>query len=179
MVKDAAMMKVDPASVDATELEVAHQIGQSMGQLKRLMTCAAMHMNRVGIEWASFALLAHLVTGGPRRSSALAELVFTDPSTVSRQVAQLVKDGYVERRADPDDGRVSVLAATDEGKAFFQTRVQGRNAAIAHVIADWPAEERQKFAELFARFTANYERELPGLMAGYEEEFGGKGKTHG
>src|SRR6058998_3946011 len=127
MVKDAAMVQVDPASVDTTDLEVAHHIGQSMGQLKRLMTCAAMQMGRVGIEWASFALLAHLVTGGPRRSSALAELVFTDPSTVSRQVGQLVKDGYVERRADPDDGRVSVLAATDEGKAFFETRIAGRN----------------------------------------------------
>ena len=51
---------------------------------------------------------------GPHRSNALAEAVHSDPSTVSRQIAALVKVGYVERRPDPADGRACLLAATDE-----------------------------------------------------------------
>ena len=48
-------------------------------------------------------LLVHLVKGGPQRSGALAEAVHSDPSTISRQVAHLVRLGLVERTADPED----------------------------------------------------------------------------
>src|SRR4051794_25994187 len=48
-------------------------------------------------------LLAKLVHLGPRRSGELAAELCADPSTVSRQVATLVKQGLVERQADPED----------------------------------------------------------------------------
>ena len=67
-----------------------------------------------GVEWAAYGLLFQLVNDGPRRSSALAETACVDPSTVSRQVAQLVKAGLVERQSDPEDGRASLLVATEQ-----------------------------------------------------------------
>src|SRR3954463_13140833 len=70
-----------------------------------------------GIEWAGYMLLFQLCTNGAQRSSALAASACVDPSTVSRQVAQLVAAGLVERRADPHDGRATLLAATDLGAA--------------------------------------------------------------
>src|SRR5438309_441447 len=54
------------------------------------------------VEWSAHLLLRALSVGGPMRASALAESVESDPSTVSRQVAALVRDGLVERRADPE-----------------------------------------------------------------------------
>ena len=54
-------------------------------------------------------LLVKFVRTGRQRASALAELVGADPSTVSRQVASLVKAGFVDREADPDDGRACLL----------------------------------------------------------------------
>src|SRR5262249_38679467 len=63
-----------------------------------------------GLERAGHLLLVYLVEHGPRRLGALADAVHSDISTVSRQVSALVKLGLVERRADPDDGRVSLLA---------------------------------------------------------------------
>ena len=62
-------------------------------------------------------LLVKLAQHGPSRASDLAELVCADPSTVSRQVASLVKCGLLERRADPDDGRASILVPTELGLA--------------------------------------------------------------
>ena len=44
-------------------------------------------------------------------------MLCADPSTVSRQVASLVKAGLVERQADPDDGRASILVPTELGRA--------------------------------------------------------------
>ena len=63
-----------------------------------------------GIEWSGYLLLFHLCKDGPQRTSALAATACVDPSTISRQVAQLVDSGLVERRADPHDGRATLLA---------------------------------------------------------------------
>ena len=56
---------------------------------------------------------------GPMRAGALAECLQSDPSTVSRQVAALVKDGLLERRADPADGRASLLVLTAKADAVL------------------------------------------------------------
>src|ERR1700679_3260448 len=45
-------------------------------------------------DWSAHLLITRLAAEGPVRSSELAEKVQTDPSTVSRQVASLVKAGY-------------------------------------------------------------------------------------
>ena len=75
-----------------------------------------------GLEWAGSMLLFHLCKDGPQRSSALAAAVCVDPSTVSRQIADLVELGLVERRADPQDGRATLLAATEAGQARHRLR---------------------------------------------------------
>src|SRR6478736_5710334 len=74
-------------------------------------------------------LLIKLVRRGPCRASALAELVGADPSTVSRQVASLVKAGLVRRQADPDDGRACLLVPTELGIDIY------RDDVIATLIA--------------------------------------------
>ena len=71
-------------------------------------------------------MLKCLQTEGPLRAGALADCLQSDPSTVSRQVAALVKDGLLERRADPDDGRASLLVLTDAA-----TRRAGRRTTVA------------------------------------------------
>lgn len=170
-----------PTDQPMTEAELADagRVGDSMVQMKRLMTSASLQMNKAGLEWSSFALLAYLVAHGAHRSSSLAEVMFTDPSNVSRQVARLVKDGYVERQADPADGRVSMLVATEHGKALVASRMRGRNSAIAHVLADWPEDQRSQFAELFERYVTDYERWLPKLTACYIEAIRMEGDNNG
>src|SRR6478609_8851624 len=79
-----------------------------------------------GVEWAAYGLLFQLVGTGPQRSSTLAETACVDPSTVSRQVAQLVKAGLVERQSDPEDGRASLLVSTDRGRAAYAAKQEHR-----------------------------------------------------
>lgn len=145
--------------------ELANRIGTAMVRLNKMHAGVAVQMAKAGVDKASFVLLSNLVHMGPSRSSALAEAVFSDPSTVSRQVAALVKDGLVERRADPEDGRASVLAATEEGVRLFQERKRLRNAAIARMFETWTADEWQQFAGLFERFVDDYERCMPVFIA--------------
>ena len=114
-----------------------------------------------GVERAAYVLLARLVIDGPHRSNALAEAVHSDPSTVSRQIAALVRIGYVERRPDPADGRACLLAATDEGHRVFEANRERRNRDISRVTSDWDEADRERLVELMDRFTTALENHHP------------------
>ena len=87
--------------------------------------------------------LRTLALEGPLRSGALAELIQSDPSTVSRQVAAVVKDGLVERRADPDDGRASLLVLTAKGTELVEQQQATRRDWFARLLADWDEGDAQ------------------------------------
>jgi DNA-binding MarR family transcriptional regulator len=123
-----------------------------------------------GVERAAYVLLARLVIEGPHRSNALAEAVHSDPSTVSRQIAALVKIGYVERRPDPADGRACLLAATDEGHRVFAANRDLRNRWISDVTSDWDDADRERLVELMDRFTTALENHHESGAAGAEED---------
>lgn len=143
------------------EHELADRVGMAMVRLNKMQHLMSHQMAKQGMDKSAFVLLATLSGLGECRSSALAEAVLSDPSTVSRQVAGLVKDGLVERRADPADGRASVLAVTPAGDELIKSRRRQRNEAIQWMFTDWSPEDFENFAELFERFVQDYERAMP------------------
>lgn len=109
------------------------------------------------VEWSSQILLNVLRNSGPMRAGALAECVQSDPSTVSRQVAALVRDGLIERRADPDDGRASLLALTPKADSVLAAHDQRRLDYFAEVLDGWSEAELRRFAGQLRRFHEAYE----------------------
>ena len=116
-----------------------------------------------GLERAAYRLLAALVVEGPRRSGALAALVHSDPSTVSRQVAALVRVGYLERVADPEDGRATLVAATALGQAVFERHRRKRTEYLAAITADWATGDVETLSDLLGRFALDVESFETGL----------------
>jgi DNA-binding MarR family transcriptional regulator len=142
------------------ELATADEVGGQLIRLVRLVErkhaqYQAEHLDAV--ERATYHLLVHLVKDGPRRAGALAEAVHSDPSTISRQIGHLVRLGLVERTADPEDGRATLLAATDEGTRVFEENRRVRNERIAGMLAHWSEPDRRMLGELLARFTTDFE----------------------
>lgn len=145
-----------PPGVDE-DWVVSDRIGHQLIRLMRLVERRRTKVGHDGVERAGYVLLARLVLGGPRRSNALAEAVRSDPSTVSRQIAALVRVGLVERRSDPDDGRACLLAATDEGLRVFEAHRDHRNREISTFTADWDPADRVRLATLLQRFVEGLE----------------------
>ena len=108
---------------------------------------------------------------GPMRSSVLADLVETDPSTVSRQVATLVRQGLLERRADQDDGRAVLLHPTAEAMLRHDQHLRLREAHYREMLAGWSAQDQRLFAELLARFTDSFDVYRPTFLAALITEF--------
>jgi DNA-binding MarR family transcriptional regulator len=152
------MLVVVPGTVDAdTELD---RLSGELVKLNKLLARAQVRFSAGspdGVERAAFLLLVELCTSGPQRLSTLAEAVHSEVSTVSRQVNQLVKLGLVARQPDPDDGRASLLAATDAGRETFEARRRLRNQNMAAVLAGWSVSDRHALCELLGRFNRDYE----------------------
>ncbi|MFC0116157.1 MarR family winged helix-turn-helix transcriptional regulator [Kibdelosporangium aridum] len=146
------------------EIELGSRLGNAMMGLGRQWAAVSSQLSKVGIDKTSMVLLGALKQIGPVRSNALAEAVYSDPSTISRQVAALVKDGLIERRADPADGRASLLAVTDEGRALLDARHRQRSCSLARMLAHWSPDDRERFVELLERFVVDHERNIPNFI---------------
>ncbi|OLT00627.1 hypothetical protein BJF90_34395 [Pseudonocardia sp. CNS-004] len=142
------------------DLALADDVSGQLIRLLRLMDrrqaqYQAEHPDAV--ERSTYFLLVHLVKGGPQRAGALADAVHSDPSTISRQVAHLVRLGFVERMADPEDGRATLLTATQEGRRVLEENRRIRIERYAGMLADWSVDDRRTFAELLGRFVTAFE----------------------
>ncbi len=152
-----------PSTTDE-ELQLADRLGDQMVRFLRLVGHGRNQLSEVyqaGIEKVGYVLLWHLVCDGPQRTTSLADAVHSDISTVSRQVTALVKQGWVERTPDPDDGRAYLLAASDAGRRIFQRIREQRNAHMAQVLAGWPAAERDELVRMLEKFNNDFESYLP------------------
>lgn len=147
------------AAVDADDIRAAERLGEELMSLGRLMQRikSTWHTEYGQLDRTAYFVLFHLVRQGPQRSSALAEAMYSDPSTISRQVAALVAMGWVERRADQQDGRAVLLAATEEGERMFTRGVQARTEFMASLLAEWPTEQRDQLVALLGRLNRQLE----------------------
>jgi DNA-binding MarR family transcriptional regulator len=96
-------------------------------------------------------LLLKALLQGPMRLSSLAAHLDVDASTVSRQVRQLEDRGLVERAGDPDDGRASRIALSDEGRVRLERGGRRRRAFVAQLLEEWPAQDREQLRLLLNR----------------------------
>jgi DNA-binding MarR family transcriptional regulator len=97
----------------------------------------------------------------PLRVSALADIVHSDVSTVSRQVSTLVDLGFVTRGPDPDDGRAQALSLTDEGSALLAAIREDRDRWLQGLLADWPDDDVASFSAHLRHFASDLEASIP------------------
>ena len=147
--------------VSTFDLELAARLAEQLFRLVRLVERHKEQHAAAGpsehLERPVFALLVQLVDHGPKRTTALAEAVYSDVSTVSRQVNQLVQLGLIERQADPADGRASLLVATEKGRTCLAKARCQRNQRVADLVAGWSAADRDQLVALLDRFNTAIE----------------------
>jgi DNA-binding MarR family transcriptional regulator len=153
------VVEIPPGSV----LSDAHvdELAGSVSRLVHLFNRARAHMldsARYDVERSAQLLISLLVTRGPMRAGALAEQMQSDPSTISRQVASLVREGMVDRRADPEDGRASLLVATEKARAAHEHHLGHRHQHFRAMLADWDDGDCARLAGLVTRFTEDFEK---------------------
>jgi DNA-binding MarR family transcriptional regulator len=118
-----------------------------LGPLRREMGRCVMpqlHESGASVAW-------HLGRSGPLRMTALAASLQLDLSVVSRQVADLVQAGYVQRQVDENDRRASLLSLTESGQAALDAALDRLDDRFRTSLAGWETDELVLAATLLQR----------------------------
>jgi DNA-binding MarR family transcriptional regulator len=118
------------------------------------------------LDRAAYVILRFLQEAGPQNVSAVATRLNLDGSTVTRQISALHRDGLVERSADPQDGRGSVVAASELGLTQVDAVSQARRDLYDTVLREWSTEERLQLAHTLERLTRDMDTFLKGRGPG-------------
>jgi DNA-binding MarR family transcriptional regulator len=142
----------------AISLESATRLNIELVRVMKLFASMRQHAPKVhpGVEPASYPILFNLVAG-PQRVSLLAEHVYSDISTVSRQVTTLVSHGLLEKVTDPHDGRACMVSLSTEGADLVERLKASRGEWFRHLLQDWEPADAEAFGEYLERFATSVE----------------------
>lgn len=130
-------------TVDTEELvEVAAQFRLLIGRIARRLRQG----HAVGeLTLSEASVLGRLNRDGPQSPGALADLERVRPQAMGSTLAALEERGLVRRRADPQDGRRSVMTITAAGRSVVAQRQSESVRRLSTVLAEeFTAAERRK-----------------------------------
>ena len=108
-----------------------------------------------GLSLTKISMLGHLTRRGPLSPSELAAADRLQPQSVTRVLAELVRDGLAQRFPDPADGRQRRLRITAAGRGALVDDMRQRDEWLAGALErERTAAERALLAdaaELLAR----------------------------
>ncbi|GMA90528.1 MarR family winged helix-turn-helix transcriptional regulator [Homoserinibacter gongjuensis] len=121
--------------------------GELMTELRRMYVQFAEAVSP-GMLPGTYKVLSVIQRAGSVTVSGIAEHMTADKGQVSRAVSELEELGLVARTADPDDGRIKLIAVTDEGQRRLDRARQPYEGRLYDVLADWPIESIEQFTGL-------------------------------
>ncbi|MEV5955212.1 MarR family transcriptional regulator [Streptomyces sp. NPDC051987] len=94
------------------------------------------------LSLSGVSVLARLAGEGPDSPTALAEAERARPQAMAGTLARLEQRGLVRRRPDAADGRRSIVAVTEEGRAVLAERRSESVQRLAAVLDTFSEQER-------------------------------------
>jgi DNA-binding MarR family transcriptional regulator len=122
----------------ATPLDLAVRLRLAITRTSRRLRQEA----SPGLSPSLTSALASIDTHGPLTPSELAKRERVQRPTATRLVARLEELGVVQRAADPQDRRSSLLSVTPGGHALMEELRQRKTAYLAHRLEDLDPDER-------------------------------------
>lgn len=143
----------------AISMEAATRLNVQLVRVMKLFQSLRQQAPRVhpGVEPASYPILFNLIAE-PLRVSLLAERVYSDVSTVSRQVTTLVSHGLLEKVTDPQDGRACMISLSTEGTALVEQLKVIRGEWFRELLQDWEPADAEALGDYLERFATSFEQ---------------------
>lgn len=123
--------------------EIAERLRHSVTRLARLLR----QQDEGGFGATLTAALASVKNRGPLTLGELAACEQVAPPTMTKVVEKLEAQGFVTRRVDPLDRRVSRVTVTAAGRRHLDATRQRRTAWLAGRLDHLPADQLERLME--------------------------------
>lgn len=145
-------------------------LGQLLTEVARLTgDRLRIQMKQIGLHRAqAFALFCLWHRDGLAQNE-LARRVHVTPAAVTPMLQRMERDGWVERRTDPDDQRISRVYMTDKAQALRRQASSVFRDLDAEVAGALSADERDALRELLMKVHAEFRRHMAPL---HQHRFG-------
>ncbi len=127
------------------------EVGVLIRRIRRIIheRARAVHPD---MQPTAYLLLSWLADEGPVRASAIAESFGIDKGAISRQIQHLDDLGLVTREPDPDDGRATLVAASDDAVRRMRDVAAHRRKWLDEQLGDWSSAELNEFVDTLGRY---------------------------
>jgi DNA-binding MarR family transcriptional regulator len=146
---------------------VSHQpesesLDQLLAQICRLKHARVQALlETLGLYEGQPAMLRSLWAQEGLTHTELARRLRVQPATITKMIQRMQKAGFVERRPDPEDERVSRVYLTEAGHAV-QTEVRGVwHTLEKEAFAEFTEEQRTLLRQFFLQIRDNLTRVTP------------------
>lgn len=111
-----------------------------------------------GLSFSQFMVLEALYSKGNLSIGEVREAILSSVGTISLVVKNLEKMGYVKRKTDENDKRVSILSLTNEGRAVIGKVIPENETMIYDYMKDLSEEETKTLLSLLKKLGANIDK---------------------
>jgi DNA-binding MarR family transcriptional regulator len=126
-----------------------------MGPLLREMIAAeGPVLETHGLPMWAYVVLSALDRSPVRSQAALADAIGADKTRIIPTLDDLQDRGYIERRPDPDDRRVRLLALTDAGRAAKDAAQEDIQRGEERWLGKLSADDRRVFLRVLRQLSA-------------------------
>ncbi len=107
-----------------------------------------------GVSMWGYSVLLALDHSSVRTQAALAEAIGADKTRIIPTLDELQDKGYIERRPDPDDRRVRLLAITNSGRAVKDAVQEDIQRGEERWLGMLSASDRRVFLRVLGELSA-------------------------
>ena len=133
-------------------------LGYQVNHLSRLLVMALRErIAACGVVPGQFAQLLALYERDEVTQSELCAQVRIDQSTMAHTLKRMERDGLIQRRSDPADGRRSVIALTPQARVLERELVLAAQQINTAATRGFSEEEAVTSLRLITRMIANLE----------------------
>ncbi|ORW51745.1 MarR family transcriptional regulator [Mycobacterium paraense] len=125
-----------------------------MGPLVRELIAAEIPVLEAhGLSMWGYVVLNALDRSPVRSQAALAEAIGADKTRIIPTLDELQNRGYIERRPDPEDRRVRLLALTEAGRAAKDDAQQDIQRGEERWLGKLSADDRRAFLRVLRQLS--------------------------
>jgi DNA-binding MarR family transcriptional regulator len=122
--------------------------------IRELIAAELPVLEQHGVSMWGYSVLLTLDQSSIRTQAALAEAIGADKTRIIPTLDELQGKGYIERRPDPDDRRVRLLAITEAGRAVKDAVQEEIQRGEERWLATLSAADRRVFLRVLGELSA-------------------------